>query len=260
MSGYTPLKYYFDRELALRLAYLIQAQYPHFTKKSFVDTVAIEVENIELKARVEVIADTLKQHLPTDYKEALAVLLKILGLENNTEEGMFTKGYFLMPIAKFVESYGLEHFDLSLNAIYEITKRHTSEYAIRPYLHADTDRCMAYFQDWIKDPNSHVRRLVSEGTRPRLPWAKKIPPLKDNVQYNLRLLENLMDDSSHYVQKSVANHMNDLTKENPEAVLKWIQRLISDGNGINPKIIKNGLRTLIKSKDEHALELLRQVE
>lgn len=69
-----------------------------------------------------------------------------------------------------------------------------------------------------------------------------------------------MHDSSRYVQKSVANHMNDLTKENPEAVLKWIQRLISDSNGINPKIIKNGLRTLIKSKDEHALELLRQVE
>lgn len=260
MSEYVPLKFYFDRGLAVRLADLIHSHYPRFTKEYFVKSVAREVENKELKARVEVIADTLKQHLPTDYEEALAILLKILGPENKTEEGMFTKGYFLMPVAYFVERYGLDHFDLSLNAMYEITKRHTSEYAIRPYLIADTDYCMAYFREWIKDPNSHVRRLVSEGTRPRLPWAKKIPPLKDNVQNNLCLLENLMHDSSRYVQKSVANHINDLTKENPEVVLTWIHQYISENDDMNPKIIKNGLRTLVKSKNEHALELVRQVE
>ncbi|WP_404451998.1 DNA alkylation repair protein [Virgibacillus necropolis] len=260
MSEYVPLKSYFDGRLAVQLADLIHSHYPRFTKKSFVKSVASEVENKELKARVEVIADTLKQHLPTDYEEALAILLKILGPENKTEEGMFTKGYFLMPVAYFVERYGLDHFDLSLNAMYEITKRHTSEYAIRPYLIADTDCCMAYFRDWINDPNSHVRRLVSEGTRPRLPWAKKIPPLKDNVQNNLRLLENLMHDSSRYVQKSVANHINDLTKENPEVVLTWIHQYISENDDMNPKIIINGLRTLVKLKDEHALEIVRQVE
>lgn len=260
MSEYIPLKYYFDRELALHLADLIHTQYPCFARGAFVDSISVEVENKELKARVEVIADILRQHLPTDYEEALSILLKILGTENETEEGMFTKGYFLMPVACFVEKYGMDHFDLSLNAMYEITKRHTSEYAIRPYLTADSDRCMAYFQYWVKDSNSHVRRLVSEGTRPRLPWAKKIPPLKNDVQNNLSLLEKLMYDSSRYVQKSVANHINDLTKENPEAVLKWLQKYISDNNGVNPKIIKNGLRTLIKSNDEHALELSRQVE
>ncbi|WP_419393919.1 DNA alkylation repair protein [Cytobacillus praedii] len=260
MSEYIPLKYYFDRELALHLADLIQPQYPHFTRESFVDSVSIEVENKELKARVEVIANILKQHLPTDYEEALAILLKILGPENKTEEGMFTKGYFLMPVACFVEKYGMDHFDLSLNAMYEITKRHTAEYAIRPYLIANSDRCMDYFQFWAKDPNSHVRRLVSEGTRPRLPWAKKIPLLKNDVQNNLSLLEELMCDSSRYVQKSVANHINDLTKENPEEVLTWIQKYISDNNGINRKIIKHGLRTLIKLNHDHALELSRQVE
>ncbi|OZU87017.1 hypothetical protein CIL03_18940 [Virgibacillus indicus] len=260
MSKYIPLKYYFDRELALRLADLTQSQYPSFAKKSFVDSVALEVENKELKARVEVISDKLKEHLPADYEESIAILLKILGPENKTEEGMFTKGYFLMPVACFVEKYGLDHFDLSLKAIYEITKRHTSEYAIRPYLIADIDRCIAYFQYWIRDPNSHVRRLVSEGTRPRLPWAKKIPPLKENVQNNLHLLGKLTCDSSHYVQKSVANHINDLTKENPEAVLKWVQEYMSDNAEINPKIIKNGLRNLIKLKNEHALELLHHVE
>lgn len=260
MSEYVSLKYYFDRELALRLAGSIHLQYPCFTKKYFVESVACQVENKELKARVAVIADILKQHLPADYEEALAILLKILGPENKTEEGMFTNGYFLMPVAFFVERYGLNHFDLSLNAMYEITKRHTSEYAIRPYLGADVDHCMVYFQDWIKDSNSHVRRLVSEGTRPRLPWAKKIPPLKGKVQNNLHLLEKLLNDRSHYVQKSVANHINDLTKENPELVLNWIHQYISEKDDINPKLIKNGLRTLVKSKDEYALKLLAQVE
>ncbi|WP_313798885.1 DNA alkylation repair protein [Cytobacillus sp.] len=260
MSEYIPLKYYFDRELALHLADLIQSQYPRFTRTSFVDAVSIEVENKELKARVEVIANILMKHLPTDYEKALAILLKILGPENKTEEGMFTNGYFLMPVACFVEKFGQDHFDLSLHAMYEITKRHTSEYAIRPYLIANSDRCMDYFQFWIKDSNSHVRRLVSEGTRPRLPWAKRIPPLKNDVQNNLSLLEKLMCDRSRYVQKSVANHINDLTKENPAAVLKWLQKYISDNNGVDPKIIKNGLRTLIKSNDEQALELSRQVE
>lgn len=213
-----------------------------------------------MKARVEVIAHALRQHLPADYEEALAILLKILGPENKTEEGMFTNGYFLMPVAYFVEKYGLGHFDISFHAMYEITKRHTSEYAIRPYLLADIDRCMDYFQFWLEDNNSHVRRLVSEGTRPRLPWAKKISPIRNNVQNNLRLLEKLLCDNSRYVLKSVANHINDLTKENAELVLEWMQSQIADKNNVNPSIIKNGLRTLTKSKNEHALELLHQVE
>lgn len=187
-------------------------------------------------------------------------MLKILGPENKTEEGMFTNGYFLMPVAYFVEKYGLNHFDISCHAMYEITKRHTSEYAIRPYLLTDIDRCMDYFQFWLEDNNSHVRRLVSEGTRPRLPWAKKISPIRNNVQNNLRLLEKLLCDNSRYVLKSVANHINDLTKENAELVLEWMQSQIADKNNVNPSIIKNGLRTLTKSKNEHALELLHQVE
>ncbi|WP_077605199.1 DNA alkylation repair protein [Oceanobacillus sojae] len=260
MSEYIALKYYFDKELALRLADLIEPHYPAFSKYNFVDAVRAEVAEKELKARVEVITDTLKQYLPADYEEALAILLNILGPENETEEGMFTNGYFLMPVAFFVEKYGLDYFDLSFQGMYEITKRHTSEYAIRAYLMADVDRCMKYFQNWIGDSNPHIRRLVSEGTRPRLPWAKKMPPIKNDVRNNLYLLEKLMCDTSRYVQKSVANHINDLTKENPEAVLQWMEQYVLKKENINPEMIKIGFRTLIKSKNEHAVELLYQVE
>ncbi|WP_208589578.1 DNA alkylation repair protein [Gracilibacillus suaedae] len=260
MGNYVPLKYYFDQELALRLAELIHPIYPNFNHKVFIELVTREVANKELKARVEVFADALQQNLPSDYPEAIAILLKILGPENKTEKGMFTNGYFLMPVAYFVEKYGLAYFDLSFYAIYEITKRHTAEYTIRPYLIADIDHSMNYLQDWITDPNPHVRRLVSEGTRPRLPWAKKMPPLKNNLENNLSLLKSLLHDTSPYVQKSVANHLNDLTKESPEQVLIWLHHLMKANHHVNRKIIKNGLRTLVKSEHEHALELLRKVK
>ena len=100
---------------------------------------------------------------------------------------------------------------------------------------------------WIHDENSHIRRLVSEGTRPRLPWAKKIGALKGDFQYNLQLLEPLMNDPSKYVQKSVANHINDITKEDKELVFQWLQQLRDKQHPINPWIIKHGLRTVIKS-------------
>ncbi|WP_018932223.1 DNA alkylation repair protein [Gracilibacillus lacisalsi] len=260
MGNYVPLKYYFDRELALRLTELIHPFYLGFDQNAFIELVTKEVANKELKDRVEVFADALKQNLPSDYPQAIAILLKIIGPENKTEKGMFTNGYFLMPVAYFVEKYGLEYFDHSFHAMYEITKRHTAEYAIRPYLIADINSSMTYLQDWITDPNPHVRRLVSEGTRPRLPWAKKIPPLKNDLENNLSLLESLLHDTSPYVQKSVANHLNDLTKESPEQVLVWLDQLMKANHHVNRKIIKNGLRTLIKLEHEHALELLRKVE
>src|SRR5690625_4516818 len=206
MSNYVALKYYFNDELAIRLANLIEHQHNNFPSDSFISSVETGVEGKELKARVEEIADKLYEHLPSEYTEALSILLKILGPENKTEEGMFTKGYFLMPVAKFVEKYGHGHFDLSIEALYEITKRHTSEYAIRPYLNLDPDRCLKYFEKWLADANPHVRRLVSEGTRPRLPWAKKIGPIQNDPVNNLCLLKPIMNDPSLYVQKSVANH------------------------------------------------------
>src|SRR5690606_15303673 len=128
---------------------------------------------------------------------------------------------------------GLDDFDTSMKALVEITKRHTSEYALRPFLSLDIDRCLVYFQDWVMDPNSHVRRLVSEGTRPRLPWAKKIGPLKNDPLQNIHLLQPLMNDASPYVLKSVANHLNDLSKEYPHVVLTWLQEYVQRQESIN---------------------------
>lgn len=259
LAAYTPLKFYFDQKLAERLSRLIKQHVPRFSSESFITAVASKVENKELKARVDVIATELKRHLPSDYEQALSILLQILGPENETEEGMFTSGYFLMPVAYFVEKYGHEHFDASMLALIEITKRHTSEYALRPYLALDIDRSLAYLQKWITHSNSHVRRLVSEGTRPRLPWAKRIQPLKNDPACNLGLLEQLLDDPSPYVQKSVANHMNDLAKDHPQLVITWIEQCLANHKRINGRVIRHGLRTLVKQEKKEAVQLLDKV-
>lgn len=259
MSGGKPLKLYFGAELAQRLSDLIQPHYPEFPVRSFVDTVAGQVGPLELKGRVAVIADGLKQALPDVYTESIGILLQILGPENETDEGMFTNGYFLMPVAYFVEKYGLGHFQLSMQALCEITKRHTAEYAIRAFLDVYLNESMELLSGWSHDANFHVRRLVSEGTRPRLPWAKRIGVLRGDPACNLALLEPLLDDPAPYVRKSVANHLNDLTKDYKEVVVDWLRDHRALGGNYYPWIVRHSLRSLIKSGDGDALRLLNEL-
>lgn len=251
------LKHYFGIELAERLSALITPHYP--VSASFIDAVADQSGPLELKGRVALIAEELRRALPANYPESIRILLKILGPENETEQGMFTNGYFLMAVAYFVEKYGLEHFTLSMNALYEITKRHTSEYAIRPFLQRYPDDSIRLLDLWSRDPNAHVRRLVSEGSRPRLPWAKRIDVLKGNPAHNLALLNLLWDDPSLYVRKSIANHVNDLTKDDKEATLEWLQERIERGGMYTDWIARHGLRSLLKSGDKEATELLNRL-
>lgn len=256
MSENKALKNYFGEELAHHLSSLIKPHFPNFPSDLFVQSVTCRIGPLELKGRVAVISDELHNVLPTNYSEALNILLKILGPENKTESGMFTNGYFLMPIAFFVEKYGLQHFEISMNALYEITKRHISEYAIRPFLKSYPDECLKYLNNWLFDANPHVRRLVSEGTRPRLPWAKRIDPINGDPSNNLNLLAPLLKDPSFYVRKSVANHLNDLTKDYRDTTLDWLRRLDLKEDGMI-WILRHGLRSLSNSGDQEALDLLK---
>ncbi|MCK0472773.1 DNA alkylation repair protein [Halalkalibacter sp. APA_J-10(15)] len=260
MTESVALKDYFSEELAHHLSTLIVPHYPSFQSEAFIDSVKHQVLPLQLKARVAVISQALKEQLPDNYPDSLAILLNILGPENKTEEGMFTNGYFLMPIAHFVETYGLNHYHLSMQALYQITKRHTAEYALRPYLAHDPEQTLEILTSWLNDTNSHVRRLVSEGTRPRLPWAKKIDVLKGDITYHFQLLQPLVNDPSPYVRKSVANHINDLTKTHPEQTLSWLRNEITSSIDYNSRVIQQGLRTLKKQGDARALDILNDLE
>ncbi|MDN5847221.1 MAG: hypothetical protein L0H53_13215 [Candidatus Nitrosocosmicus sp.] len=134
MTEYTKLKYYYGRELAKLLADKVYKIYPRFQKQEFIATVNKKTTDLELKGRVEVFADALHELLPRNYKEAVNIMTSILGPSNQNKTGMFSEGYWIMPIAFFVEKYGTDDFETSTDAIYQITQRNTGEYAVRPFL------------------------------------------------------------------------------------------------------------------------------
>ncbi len=254
--AYKQLKLWFDNDLAKLLADKFLENNISFNKAGFVKNISKKIASLELKDRVECFADELKLHLSGDYEKDISHLLDILGPENEKETGMFKTFYWIMPLAKYVEKYGLEHFEISMKAIYEITKRNTGEYTIRPYLENYPLKAIPIMEKWSKDPNKHVRRLSSEGVRPRLPWAHKLSNFIDDPTPIIPILENLKDDSSKYVQKSVANCVNDILKDNPKIGKTLIESWKNDAGKERKWIIKHALRNLIKSEDPWALNMI----
>lgn len=256
--AYKKLKFWFDEELGKLLAKEIIKHFPKFNKKAFLKNIKNGVDPLELKGRVELIADELHTQLGMGYEKNTTLLLKILGPENEEETGMFTNFYWIMPLAKYVEKYGLDHFDLSMKAICEITKRNTGEYTIRPYLEQHQAKTLKVMLKWSKDKNRHVRRLASEGVRPRLPWASKLQTFIDNPKPILKILENLKDDPSKYVQKSVANCINDILKDNLEIGKTLVEQWAKNPTPQRKWIIKHALRNLLKQNTPWALKLIEK--
>ena len=254
------LKEWFDSNLAALLAEKIEEVYPAFDSDSFVQGIDGELSDLELKDRVELIADRLREHLQDDYLQGLEILLKILGPENENETGMFTEGYWLMPVAKFVEKYGLKHYEQSIEAIKEITKRHTGEYCIRPYIREYPEKTLQIMENWSRDENVHVRRLASEGVRPRLPWAKRLDQFIDDPDPVLEILENLKDDNSKFVQKSVANNLNDILKDNYSTGIARIKSWAEDPTKNRKWIIKHALRNQIKMGNPEAISIMEKID
>jgi len=251
-----PFKHHFGPDMVADLARRIGAVAPSFPQAAFVAAVAPHLEPLELKARVAVIAAGLRTYLPPDYPAALQVLLATLGPPHTEAEGMFTDGWHLMPLAAFVEYHGLDYVEESLAAMHAITQRHTAEYAIRPFLMRYPERTLRTLQGWVTDPSFHVRRLVSEGTRPRLPWAARLPQFIADPVPVLDLLERLKDDPSAYVRKSVANNLNDIARDHPDLALATLARWHEGAGPERVAIIRHALRTLVKQGHPTALALL----
>ena len=231
----------FGEDLARLLAGKISPIYKKFDAIGFIEDTKKEVLGKSYTERVGVIADELKQYLPEKYTEALAILIKILGPENQEETGMFTNFYWLMPVGRFVEKYGLDNFSESMKAIEEITKRNTGEYAIRPFARKYPARTLKVCTNWAKSKNFHLRRLASEGLRPKLPWAPKLDVWNDNPKPIFEILELLKEDEVKFVKKSVANHIRD-----------WLK--------VNPKEAKKLIAAWSKSKNEHTKWILEHAQ
>lgn len=232
----------FGENLAILLAKKLIEVYKKFDSKGFIRDAKREVVGKSYTQRVEILADLLKRYLPDPYPEALALLLDILGPENTEETGMFTNFYWLMPVGKFVEKYGLDHFSLSMKAIEEITKRNTGEYAIRPYARHSPAKTLAVCTKWAKSKNFHLRRLASEGLRPKLPWAPKLEVWNDNPKPVFDILEILKEDEVKFVKKSVANHVRDWLKVHPKEAKKLIADWSTSKNVHTQWILKHAQR------------------
>lgn len=245
-------KHFFGPALILRMANAIKTVHPKFNTKRFKKSLS-DLNRLEMKARVQLIRDVLAQELPQKFPDALKILL------DSTKSAKLT-GFDIWPYTEFVQSFGLKHQSLSLNALKKLTSLFTAEWAVRPFLNQEPTKSLAFLLRCSKDSNVHVRRWASEGSRPRLPWGQRLNKFITNPELTLPILEQLKYDPELYVRKSVANHLNDISKDNPKVTLEVLKRWLSttpEKHKVKIEwIVKHALRTLIKAGDVTALKLV----
>lgn len=242
MDGNNSISSWFDHRLAEFLAVRIQNEFNEFEASSFVNEIASEVSGLSYSNRLSVFSKNLNKYLPADYRVSVSILVSILGDENPKETGMFKEFYWVIPIGKYISDYGLLHFEHSVHAISEITKRSTGEYAIRPFIERYPSESLKTMELWAKSENFHLRRLASEGLRPKLPWASRLTVFDNSPEKVFSILELLKEDEVLFVKRSVANHLTDWLKVNPEAVIPLIIDWKRSNNHHTQWIIKRATR------------------
>ena len=240
------LKDLYSKEFIEKLGEKLFMVYPNFQKKEFMENVFCSIwQELELKPRMRHISTTLHKFLPFSYKEQLDILKKV-----KEDFG----GLEAMIFQDFVEVFGLDDLKESLKALEVFTIDSSSEFAIRQFILKYEEETMNQMKLWAKSSNEHLRRLASEGCRPRLPWAIALPKFKENPKKVLEIIELLKNDKSKYVQKSVANNLNDISKDNPNFVIEFVK----DNLGFSKEldfICRHGSRTLLKSGNIEVLKL-----
>ncbi len=229
----------------------IEAVHPAFDRQAF-ESIGPELAPLELKPRVVRVRDELARQLPATYAQALAILLAA------AERGNLS-GFDIWPFTDFVQTFGLGERQRSLDALKVLTRRFTSEFAVRPFIRLHPEQTLAYLLRCTASDNAHDRRWASEGSRPRLPWGERLQKLVADPRPTLPILRALVFDESLYVRKSVANHLNDIAKDHPEYVVNTLlawreQAKTADEQARLAWITRHALRTLIKAGHPQALE------
>ncbi|MDB4584207.1 DNA alkylation repair protein [Draconibacterium sp.] len=220
--------------------------YHEFDTDSFVAAVCDEQwAERELKEKMRHTTLCLYKYLPKDFEKAVEILIAIVPK---------VTGFEAIVLPDYVEVYGQEHWDIALPALGELTKCGSSEFAIRSFLNKDLEGAMKFMTQWANDENFKVRRFASEGCRPRLPWASGVPGLKKDPSLILPILEKLKDDPEEFVRKSVANNLNDISKDHPKLVLDICERWQGDSKNTD-WIIKHACRTLLRQGNKRAMLL-----
>jgi len=241
------LKEIFNAERLQHIASEMHAVYPAFNARAFLKLANEGLAELSVMQRMARVGECLHAVLPLSYEQTLEILRPLAPRLNS--------GFVSMFLPQYVATYGAHAFELSMDALKYLTTFGSSEFAIRHFLRSDFERSLALMHDWSLDDNEHVRRLASEGSRPRLPWSFRLEPVQADPTLAAAILDNLKADSSLYVRKSVANHLNDITKDHPE----WVLSLIEGWSLEDPRtawIAKHALRSLIKQGNQRALAII----
>jgi len=251
-----PFKNLFNHHVINNMAEHFQCHWQDFDKAGFVATAGNQLETLELKARSQQITAAMSQYLPNDFDAAGRILLASLTPEADepSTENDGISGWAIMPMGDYVGIHGIKHHDFSMRLLKTMTSRFTSEFSIRFFLLAAPEKTLATLKNWLSDDSKHVRRLISEGTRPRLPWAMQLPLFIQNPAPVIELLDILKDDPEEYVRRSVANNLNDIAKDHPDIIADIAEQWIKDANANRTKLIRHACRTLFKQGNSKVLK------
>ena len=252
----------FNADVIKYIAKNIAQTYPPFKENDFMKECLEDFSELSFGDRSNKITTTLYNYLPKDYKTALGILTASLGEEIQVEELEGYDGFYIMPLCGYIAKYGIKYinddplFYLSLEAQVEMTKRFSAEYSIRYFLKERENDTLEFLKNLTSSENCHVRRLVSEGTRPRLPLSIRLHSFVKNPQKILELLDMLKNEPTRLVQRSIANNLNDIAKDNPDSVAQFLSKWKSEGVKDIDWIISHATRSLVKEGHLPTLELL----
>lgn len=219
---------------------------PEFKRKNFTEDCLKGLDQLELKERVNHIIKVLNHYLPSEFTQTASLLVQLVHHWDFGDPEDNLRGFAAWPIIDYFSRYGLEHPEESLSALKQLTHLFSAEFAIRAFIIKHPDYCQQQFSLWVKDKSEHVRRLVSEGTRPKLPWGIQLKQYVADPSPNIPLLDTLKADKSLYVRRSVANHLNDIAKDHPDIVIKTCQKWQKLKTKEIDWLIKHATRTLVK--------------
>ena len=235
--------------------------WPKFDVRAFERDALTGLDALELKARAMHIASALEATLPQDFGQAATLIETTLAppLVEATGVGSAASktglvGWVLWPVGEFVVRRGMAQPQRALQTLHALTQRFTAEWAIRPFIVEHPQLCWDTLALWAQDPSLHVRRLVSEGSRPRLPWGLQLKSLMADPSPTLPLLRALQDDPSDYVRRSVANHLDDIAKDHPRLVADWVEEHLPGASKGRQALLKHASRTLVKQGDARILK------
>jgi 3-methyladenine DNA glycosylase AlkC len=248
-----PFKTFIDDRVVTAAAGHLARAIPGFRAQRFCRDILPQLDALELKARAMCVADALEHHLPADFHAAADGIEAALAPLPANDVGGGLTGWVLWPVGEYVARRGLPYPQRALACLQHLTQRFTAEFAIRPFVAEHPTLVFETLHTWLAHPSDHVRRLVSEGTRPRLPWGMQLRALMADPSPSLALLEALQDDPSEYVRRSVANHLNDIAKDHPALLVRWLQAHLPEAPAPRRALLRHASRTLIKQGHRDAL-------